>query len=351
MKKTSLFAIVLVFALIVVLLLRFRLSSGGDERTQAGNGSSIQQTNATNPQLVATNRHKPGIESAITLRTNARLAAAETVSAHEQRLRMAVAEMNRPVNFWGMVVDQDGAPLADARIEMSLRQWAFPMDGRFPAFRVASDVNGRFELTGESGDVLEFKSIKKDGYRLSPKALTAINYEKAPAPRTRDNPVIFKMWKTGARESLITGSRFFGIIPDGRTYTVDLVMGTKTEGPDAYGDLRIAIVRPAVIQSRQHYEWSFTIEGVNGGVLEAREEFMYLAPESGYEPFYQTIYKSSQEDWVGQCSREFFIRSRGGMLYGRLEVEVISDYNDQSVFSIKYAVNPNSSRNLEGSVP
>jgi hypothetical protein len=221
------------------------------------------------------------------------------------------------------------------------------MGGRSVNFSKQTDANGRFELTGQAGDVLGFDSLKKDGYRLSPKALTALNYSRIPTPPSPDEPVVFKMWKIGTPERLVTWDKFYGLAPDGRTYTIDLIKGTKTEGESADGDLRVKIVRPARIQPREHFDWSFVIETINGGILPADDEFLYLAPAEGYQTPYRLEFTSSQTNWTGLVKQEFYVRSRGGAVYGRLDVEVIADYNDKSVFSVKSVVNPSGSRNLE----
>jgi hypothetical protein len=155
------------------------------------------------------------------------------------------------------------------------------------------------------------------------------------------------MWKIQPGEHLVTGSKFFGIIPDGRIYTIDLLNGTKSEGQSGDGDLHVLITRPAGVERSSRYDWSYRIEGINGGVKETQDEFMYTAPESGYQTAYEKSFAAKQGDWTDRLKKNFYIRSRGGTIYGRLEVEIVPVYQDKSVFSIVYAVNPKGSRNLE----
>jgi hypothetical protein len=154
------------------------------------------------------------------------------------------------------------------------------------------------------------------------------------------------MWKEGVKEPLVEGSKVFGIDADGRVYTLNLLDGKKVEGA-ADGDLRVSIVRPRGVKYRDKYQWSFVIEGVGGGLLETDDEFMYLAPESGYKSKFETQLDPGDPAWAPLVKKQFFIRSRGGQVYGRIQVEVHAIYNVHSAIEINYAINPTGSRNLQ----
>jgi hypothetical protein len=267
-----------------------------------------------------------------------------------EKEKTAIAAMNVPVNFWGRVVDQDGTSLSGVKVEMSLRQWkeeSGSPSGEFLVFNRQTGANGTFDLRGENGDALEFRSINKEGYRLSPKAVTSLNFERNPNPSSANDPIIFKMWKIGASGKLLTGSKFFGIVPDGRTYTIDLIRGTKSEGESSEGDLRVKILRPSVIQERLPYDWTCVIETIGGGLIEADDDFMYQAPETGYSSPYQVKFTASQTNWTDTVKDNVYVESRGGAVYGIIHMEIIAHYQDKSVFNVSYSINPNSSRNLQ----
>lgn len=187
------------------------------------------------------------------------------------------------------------------------------------------------------------EQMTKDGYELSPKIPR--NY--GITGGSTEDPVIFQMWKKGISESLIQGSKFYGIIPDGRTYTIDFLQQKKIEGDNASGDIKVSIVRPKVVVPREKFDWSFDIEGVQGGLVETQDEFMYLAPEAGYQPKYVVNMLANDPNWKREIDKlQFYFQSRDGKVYGRFVVDIIPDYNEQSVFNVRYAVNPNGSRNL-----
>ena len=155
------------------------------------------------------------------------------------------------------------------------------------------------------------------------------------------------MWKLQTPETLMTGSKFFGIVPDGRSYTIDLIKGTKTEGESNAGDMRVKITRPSETQPHTQYPWTCVVETIGGGLLESGDDFMYQAPETGYVSPYQLAFDARQTNWTEEVKGNFYIKSREGAVYGHIELDIIAQYNDKSVFSINYSLNANGSRNLE----
>jgi len=260
-----------------------------------------------------------------------------------------VQSRNSPINFYGKVIDQYSNALAGVDVMVRVRQWyvasvaALNMEGKMIHVQKTSGPDGAFEIHGVSGDGFDIEHIQKEGYELS--GGTYPSY--GPSSGGVANPVIFKMWKKGAKEPLVSGQKVFGLIPDGRVYTVDLLKGKKSEGAEGEGDLRVAIVRPTGAKPNDRYELSFRIEGIGGGVLQTDDEFMYLAPESGYEPKLEVQLVASDSAWTPLVKKRLFFRSRGGSLYGRLDLEINAVYNDKSAIEINYAVNPSGSRNLQ----
>jgi hypothetical protein len=114
----------------------------------------------------------------------------------------------------------------------------------------------------------------------------------------------------------------------------------------------VKIDRPQNVKwGARGYNWSCEIEGVGGGVIETQDEFMYRAPESGYLPRYDMSISASDGHWSDEAKRQFYLKSREGKVYARLEVEILANYQDKAVFSVKYYANPSGSRNLEYAPP
>ncbi len=74
---------------------------------------------------------------------------------------------------------------------------------------------------------------------------------------------------------------------------------------------------------------------------------MYRAPETGYQLRYEVNVSANDPQWSGQAKRQFYLKSREGKVYARLEVEILSNYQDKAVFNVEYYANPTGSRNLE----
>jgi len=301
--------------------------------------SSASNTNIMAPKNPTVSMPQPQIQT-----TNSRL----------EKLKGILESKDVPVSFYGRVVDQDGNGIAGVQILMSVRQWGLggtfdSWGNKFPKFNCVTDSNGSFSLEGTSGDSLTVESVFKNGYSLSPKTQMGYGYGESSAPHhpDRQNPIIIKMWKLGEKAQLIAGSKFWGIIPDGRTYTMDFFKQMKFEGDNALGDIRVKIMRPAQVKPRVKFDWSFEIEGIQGGVIQSQDEFMYLAPETGYQKFEFSM-STNNPSWKREIDgMQFYFQSRNGSIYGQFIVDVIPDYNEQSIFNIKFSVNPNGSRNLQ----
>jgi hypothetical protein len=331
--------VLLLVIVVAVLLWRARKRDNRLEGKFMGSNGTVTET-TSGPEDRSHGRDVTPPPGAVSPRNN--------TPSRQQILQDAVERANIPVRFYGKVVDQQGMPLADVNVRAKVRHWYIPSgsavygNGHMVRIDRVTDVDGQFLIEGTTGDALDFESISKDDYELSQKALHTFNPVNDP-----NKPTEFKMWKRGPKASLVSGAKVFGIVSDGRFYTIDLLHGKKTEGAADQGDLRVSIVRPGNVNPKDKFTWSFVIEAIEGGLIPTDDEFMYLAPENGYERRFEMNLRPDGSDWTPLVKKQLFVRSRNGQLYGRLQVEVIAVYNDQSAIEINYAINPNSSRNLQ----
>jgi hypothetical protein len=309
-----------------------------------------------NPVPLATKIHAPSSKEASSIGKEA-----EQVAKLEQQkpdmveaIKEIVQRSNVPVEFWGKVLDQDEQPLAGVIIKGNVNYAVELVPGagsvRYHKFEVETDAIGNFHISGLKGVTLCFDSIDKKGYELSNQVKKAYTYYTG-VPQERfksnaSNPVIFHMWGKIGAETLIAASKFYGIVPDGRPYGIDMLKGQKIEGKKT-GDISVSIKRPAQIVPQSKYPWSFTIDAVEGGVLETSDEFMYQAPENGYQSTFTYTIDATDPNWRETVKKKFYVKSRNGQVYGRMEVEMMSSYQDKAVFNVQYFVNPAGSRNLE----
>jgi hypothetical protein len=345
MKNILTYTVTLVFTILLALLLWHSLHRANEhgvppkmERTdkrpeKSANKKNFNSKNNTQEMFPVHNDIKP------TVTNSARLL--DIVN------RLADGK-NVPIEFFGQFLDQDSNIITAVNIKVSVRHWTVPdplvpeIGSKEILFERNSDNSGRFELHGETGDVIHIESVYKIGYRLSPK----ISHNFGSKSGSFENPVVIRMWKDGTKEPLIGGSHVYGIDSDGGAYTIDLLSGKKIKGA-AEGDLRVFIKRPNGVGQRDKYRWSFSIEAIQGGLLESDDEFMYLAPQSNYEHKIEMNFNPDDSTWAPFVKKQFFLRSRNGQIYGRAQVEIDSIYNVHSAFQIDYAINPNGSRNLQ----
>jgi len=275
--------------------------------------------------------------------------------------REAVAS-NRPVEFYGKVIDQDGRPVPGVTIEFELvgynenflKIFAAAKIGdeeRRTRLRATSDNDGLFSIKGVTGRMLGLKEVQKEGYGPLMVEKGMFVYD----PYLQDlfhpdpqKPVVFHLWKKGPTDPLIKTEESFKIISDGRIYTVDLLKRKIAEGTSATGDLRVQVKCPEKVDRKTPYLWSFIIDSIEGGILETNDPFPYRAPDSGYEPGYEVIMDPAASKWKGEVKRQFYVKSRGGKVHASVEVTVFPNYDGRTGrFRVNYLANPNNSRNLE----
>jgi hypothetical protein len=264
---------------------------------------------------------------------------------------IAQIQRNTVINFYGKVVDQNDQPIAGATVKLTIA--ADPSEINVPEekdYTLETGQDGNFQLIGAYGWSLHISSITKLGYELSPKAQRGYPYLMASGIHHPDAnaPVLLKMWKKGSPEPLVGASKIYRIIPDGRPFTIDLLKHEEKPGTSPPGDIIVRISRPEKLTPGKKFDWSYSIEAIDGGIIHTNSDFLYQAPETGYEPKYEFSASATNTHWFGGVRGEqFYIKSRGGQIYGRLEVEIITDYDDHAAFKVDCALNPAGSRNLE----
>jgi hypothetical protein len=349
MKKTFLTAIFLLLVFVAGFILYSRLSKKEPQVEQPPKNGEIVQSPSPNAPVTKTE------SNSVSDRTNPLpaqpLGTNTEATPKSEAFQAAVAEKNFPIYFWGRVVDQDGAPLAGVKIQMSIRKWisdSTGMTGQFPLFDRETDSRGLFELTGQSGDVLEFKSVKKEGYALSSRSPQTLQYDQSSKPDP-NNPTVFRMWKNGTNEHLVTVDKDFRIPYDGTPVIFDLLSGGIS--PNETGDIRVRLTRnpPNVpFGGKTPYDWTASIEPLNGGIKESNDEFMFRAPEDDYQPKLEINMPASATNWSHRLKISFYLKSRGGQCYGRATAEFRTDsQQDKTGFSVHSVLNPSGSRHLE----
>jgi len=282
------------------------------------------------------------------------------------RMLALMAKANRPIEFYGKVVDQNGNPIPSVKVSLDIKLIKIPAPGELPGdmfdtYTLTTDANGLFSLTGAKGELLTVESLEKTGYDAAHKNINkgywywaSIGYVGNPK-----QPEIFQMWKRTGTEELVRKTFSTDLDVDGTSVFYDLLQGTQGFGNR---DIVVSLVRnPQQIASGQrNYEWTATIEVPDGGLIISSDEQMYLAPQEGYQSqyvFHMPVMKSAWKSgavpgWKDQKDVAIYLKLRGGKYYGRAELKFVAGAPRLTTpFYLTSYVNPSGSRNLEPPPP
>lgn len=272
-----------------------------------------------------------------------------------EQLRSIAQKSNRPIQFFGLVLDQDNNPIPDVRVTLEIRvaKEVTPgvIDDLFDTSVLTTGRDGRFSLTDARGALLGVKALEKAGYVPSEKAFRKSYWYWRDTSHVfhpnAEHPEVFRMWKQAGAERLVRNGIGHAIPYNGSGTNFDLINGKAVAGA---GDMRVTLVRnPQQIQwGQRNYEWTATIEVPNGGVIESDDEQMYQAPSDGYRPKCVIHMAADDANWTDSKNAAIYLKLRGGQYYGRAELKFMVG-SDRAVtpFSITAFVNPSGSRNLE----
>jgi hypothetical protein len=253
-------------------------------------------------------------------------------------------DWKQPINFYGRVVDENNQPVAGATAGF---EWTDLSQKGTSKATAISDETGFFSLTDRQGKRLVV-DVAKDGYYSGGNSRNAAFEYANPGDGlfTPDsaNPVVFHLRKKGEAAQLIHGLKLFGSRVDGTLSYVDLT--TAKNGRTPPGDLTVQCTR-SERNADKKFDWTFTLGVPGGGLIKSTDEFMFLAPDSGYQPTFQISHRINDPDWTGQEKHKFFIKSQDGRHYARIEITIMPDYNQNAAYDVEWFLNPNGSPNLE----
>ena len=347
------FVIFLLVAVAVILVIVFWLGPVRPAANQEPT-SMVQPTNnvpATPATTVtaasAAGQSVPGTPPAILTPATPKPSAATSMGTAEV-VEKFVEGKNGPVEFYGLVIDQNSNALAGVDVKVSVQQLTSPNPAMMElgttevSFERITGPDGRFEINGLNGESLDLASIQKDGYEAEP---TKRGFGSSSG--SFEQPVVFKMWSTNVHEQLITGEKKFQIVPDGRSYVIDLAKGTIAES--GAGDLKIWVKRPNPIIYGKRYDWACEVDAINGGGLLQETDAsasMFQAPADGYTTSFSYKEDAGVNGWGDTTgAQRFYVRLNNGQEYGRISIELEAYYNDQTpgLVRLSYTINPSGS--------
>lgn len=177
------------------------------------------------------------------------------LTSFETQQQKFIGAFNTPITFFGQVVDQNGAPVFGADVQIAANDKAF--GGRPSHYTRKTETDGRFSISGITGITLAVE-VSKPGYRVIPPAdnrvtssgvfdyaLSSSRGKHQPDP---DNPVRFVLYKIGSNESLYKiSSRDYSIAQNGSPLVISL---------DPTGTHQVALrCWSNELHNRRQYDW------------------------------------------------------------------------------------------------
>src|ERR1041384_7147579 len=202
-------------------------------------------------------------------------------------LQRLLGEWQAPIEFYGKVVDESNSPVAGASVRFNWDET--PLGDGQRSSTAQSDSEGLFSLRGERGRVLEVR-VAKDGYYTPKPGFQSFGYSMtAHYSPDAQAPEIFRLKTRGRPEPLlrVAGNglakmRDYLLSEDGAAAKVSLRDGRQA--PIGQGDIRLQVwVGKPVPGFPSRFEWKCRVSVPDGGLLEVKDEFPFLAPAAGLQ--------------------------------------------------------------------
>jgi hypothetical protein len=253
--------------------------------------------------------------------------------------QQALADWQRPIEFYGRVVDENTNPVADASVTFGWSE--LPKQEAARRATTKSDTEGLFSLHGERGPALDVW-VGKEGYYASHGGQRGFSYLNGFSPDPM-NPVVFLLHKKGTGENLIGVKQNYRVARDGTPLGINLTTGKSVTGGS--GDFVVQCwTDDQGKPSGQKYDWRCVVTIPGGGVVPTDEEFAFQAPENGYALTNEIAMPADRPDWTSDVDLKFYYRLADGR-YGRMTFSMIA--GGQHFCLIDSVLNPSGSRNLE----
>jgi hypothetical protein len=265
------------------------------------------------------------------------------------------------IRFYGRVLDQHGTPVAGVEVE-------YHASGTYLARgtgtgRVHTDNDGRFSIVAAKGTGLSISPLRKPGYEFRYPDGKGQNFVNQAGDirgselwhdTSNANPYTYRLWKVESTDQVIRGEALPGMIPDGRPYTLNLLVSANRLPGGAEGLKTVGVTDGDIIASFDVTgdEWRVTLRAIDGGLVENSDVYGNLAPEGGYREsltFGATRSFSANRAEGLEMTRRVYFSSRGGRVFGHMNLDFDPYYdNRMAAIRLSYTTNPNGGRRLDG---
>jgi len=269
-----------------------------------------------------------------------------------------------PITFWGVVVDQDGAPVKAADIKFFATDVPWDLDGASSKYSSISNSSGLFSISGVKGASLGvsvskegFDSVKdSDGISTSNRLF---DYSGGGALEdtlpSESEPAIFVLRRKLAAEQLYHINRDIYDFPtDLASLRIDLRTGESfliSEANDSQSTIEIRLWSSPEKRygdgRNAPFDWGFEISSPGGGVKRRMDLNKITAPLNGYE-------SKIMAEMLGDGANNVWTRAMSGIAlwvkhqdetYSMVTIEL--RVGRKNVLYLESFHNPSGSQNLE----
>ena len=215
------------------------------------------------------------------------------------RLKQMEQAADRSINFYGLVKDQFGQPVADAKVTCGIECFSLTalyfVDNK--AVSAITDSNGSFTIN-TTGKSLYVRDIKKEGYYYNNDDNPKQSFEYSNVKATNfftpnpGNPVIFVLHKKPQPGFVI--EKYFKATEkkSGFKYKVNLPNGLFDFDDQFYNKQQTHFVFSVMpTTSPNEYKLEMTANDNKGGFMDQDGE-PHIAPETGFNPLFTLILKA-----------------------------------------------------------
>lgn len=314
--------------------------------------------NASWPKVAAPTQNAPVPQSGSSspLRSSPPVGVKQPDAESEKRyLDKLIPILQRPLTFYGKVIDEHGAPVPSAKVRFSLVNNPDPNISGTRG-EIESGQDGRFVITGRGMSI--YVEVSKEGYYRVPKSNDMLGSSggfenhgnladiEVGLP-TGDKPALFVLRKIGEAAPLIhAGPRSIIVPEDGAPTDVDLSTGQVVV--PGKGQLRVEVwaqnqgMNP---NKGEHYDWRCRLSVSGGGMVQRSGEFEFEAPDVGYVPTAELAQFAMAKHWTPNMTRQFFVRLPDDR-YARINFQIAT--NGDHFIVLESFLNPTpGNRNLE----
>jgi hypothetical protein len=260
------------------------------------------------------------------------------------RLLSILKSQDAEIQFYGLVVDDQGSPLSDVEVSWSVMRAGslLPTSGLSTGDKgvTRTDNTGKFSLQNK-GISISIDSLSKEGYREGRQSMKTFGYGANTAPHLPDvfNPQQFLMIENGS-PPVYQKEKLLAFDWDGKAKEFDI--GVK----EVEGTLVLVPSRQSNIAGLSNFYWKLIVSVKNGQVARAKAGNALLAPDSDFSD--EIVLGDAESRSPGAADVVFHVKSNSGK-YAELRINAYPERGAEEGMTASLSIrwNPTGGRSFD----